>query len=113
MQIEYVEGAWLTQHDAMSLTELAERSGLSESDLRELVDFGAVAPMNSETQPWLFDGRCLPTVRTARRLRVSFDLELDGVALMISLLDRIRELEDQVTGLRASLPRSDDSYRPG
>ena len=101
MKIEYVEGVWLTRHDAMSLAELAERSGLSESDLRELVDYGAVAPLNADAQPWVFDGACLLTVRTAYRLRVSFDLELDGVALMISLLDRIRELERQLSGFRA------------
>jgi hypothetical protein len=36
---------------------------------------------------------------------VSFDLEPHGVALVISLLDRIRDLEAQIGSLGAQLPR--------
>jgi hypothetical protein len=53
----------------------------------------------------MFPGQCLPTVRAACRLRVSFDLEPHGVALVISLLDRIRDLEAQIGSLGAQLPR--------
>ena len=105
MAIEDAEAAWLTEERAFSLAELAGLSGLSEAELRELVEYGALTPVDPEASPWIFSGRCLLTVRAACRLRVDFDLEPNGVALIVSLLERIRELETQLGSLRAQLPR--------
>jgi chaperone modulatory protein CbpM len=105
MQAELTDAVWLTEDHELSLAELAEMSGLSEAELKELVDHGAVTPVNPDASPWVFNGKCLLTVRTACRLRVSFDLEPHGVALVVSLLDRIHELEAELNSLRAQLPR--------
>lgn len=104
MPPEHADAVWLTGDHVFSLAELAEYSGLPESELRELVDYGAVSPIDPESSPWTFSSHCLLTVRTACRLRVSFDLEPDSVALMITLLARIRDLEEQLRDLRAQLP---------
>jgi len=104
MPPEHADAVWLTGDHVFSLAELAEISGLPESELRELVDYGAVTPIDPQSSPWMFDGKCLLTVRTACRLRVSFDLEPDSVALMITLLEQIEDLEGQVRELRAQLP---------
>lgn len=104
MPTEHTESVWLTEDHAFSLAELAELAGLAEAELRELVDYGAITPIDPESSPWVFSGRCLLTVRTACRLRLSFDLEPHGVALAVSLLNRIQELETQLRSLRAQLP---------
>ena len=104
MEAEHAEAQWLTEECEFSLTELVELSGSSVEELRELVDYGAITPVNPESSQWLFPGQCLPTVRAACRLRASFDLEPHGVALVITLLDRIRDLEAQMGSLRAQLP---------
>ena len=105
MKAEQAEAVWLTEENEFSLAELAELSGWSEAELRELVDYGAVTPINPDSSPWVFNGKCLLTVRTACRLRISFDLEPHGAALMVALLDRIHDLEAQLGSLRAQLPR--------
>lgn len=105
MPTEHAEPVWLTEDHAFSLEELAELAGLAEAELRELVDYGAITPIDPESSPWVFSGRCLLTVRTACRLRLSFDLEPHGVALIVSLLERIHGLETQLAGLRAQLPQ--------
>lgn len=105
MPNESAEPVWLTDDHVFSVTELAEMSGLLEAELLELVDYGAIAPIDPESSPWMFTGRCLLTVRTACRLRISFDLEPHGVALIVSLLERIHGLESQLDSLRARLPR--------
>lgn len=104
MEANQVEAVWLTEDREFSLAELAELSGLSEADLHDLVDYGAITPMNPDSPQWVFKGGCLVTVRTACRLRVSFDLEPHGVALVVSLLDRIHDLEAQLGRLRAQMP---------
>ncbi len=104
MKAEHAQAQWLTEECEFSLTELVELSGSSVEELRELVEFGAITPVNPESSQWVFPGQCLPTIRAACRLRVSFDLEPHGVALVISLLDRIHDLEAQMGSLRAQLP---------
>ncbi len=105
MTVEHTDAVWLTEDNEFSLAELAELSGLSEAELREFIDYGAVTPVDPDSSPWVFNGKCLLTIRTACRLRVSFDLEPHGVALIVSLLDRIHDLEAQLGSLRAQLPR--------
>ena len=99
------EALWLIEEQEFSITELAELSGLSETEVRELVEYGAIAPVSQDAPQWIFKGGCLVTVRTACRLRASFELEPHGLALVISLLDRIRGLEAELGRVRARMPR--------
>jgi len=99
-----VKVEWLTEDHEFSLGELEDLSGLSEDELRELVAYGAITPVDPDAPQWTFKGGCLVTVRTACRLRISFDLDLHAVALVVSLLDRIHDLEAQLGRLRAQLP---------
>lgn len=105
MQTEYTEATWLGDGHEFSLTELAELSGLSEAELRELVEYGVFKPVDPDAPSWIFSGNCLSAVRMAYRLRVSFELELQGVALTVSLLERIHELESQLRSVRAQFPQ--------
>jgi plasmid maintenance system antidote protein VapI len=102
---EHTEAVWLTEDTQFSLAQLAELAGMPESEVRELVDYGAVTPVDPESSPWIFNGKCLLTIRTASRLRVSFDLEPHGVALIVSLLERIHDLEAELGSLRAQFPQ--------
>jgi chaperone modulatory protein CbpM len=104
VETELAHAQWLTEECEFSIHELVELSGSSVEELRELVEFGAITPVNPESSNWVFPGQCLLTVRAACRLRASFDLETHGVALVISLLERIRDLEAEMEGLRAQLP---------
>jgi len=101
----HAEAEWLTEDCEFSLEELVELSGLPETELRELVDYGAIAPVDAASSQWVFSGRCLTVVRAAHRLRGGFELEAHGVALVMSLLERIRELEAQLEIVRAQAPR--------
>lgn len=105
MASERDEALWLTENLRFSLAELAELAGLTEADLKELADYGAISPVDPGASEWMFTATCLTTVRTAGRLRASFELEPHGVALVVSLLERIRDLEVQLTALRAQMPR--------
>lgn len=104
MNTESTEARWLTEEHEFSLAELAELSGLPEAELLELVDYGAITPRDPEAPTLVFSGQCLLTVRTACRLRLSFELDPHGVALTVSLLERIHDLEEELHSLRAQLP---------
>lgn len=107
--------AWLDAHSAVSFAELARLSDFSPSELHELIDYGALAPNNlNEVHAlhearWVFSGACVLTVRTAARLRASFELDTSALALALAYLERIRVLEAEIGALRAQLPQSTPS----
>lgn len=84
---------------------LAELAGLTEAEVKELVDYGALAPSDGAAGQWLFGMRSVTVARSARRLREEFELEAHGVALMLACFDRIRELEARLRELEARQPR--------
>ena len=102
MKIE--QATWLHEHYEFSLEELCELSGLSEAELRELVDHGVLAPIEPGAPAWTFRADRLVVARSASRLRRDFDLDFQGLTLAVTLLERVRDLEEQLRGLRARLP---------
>jgi hypothetical protein len=104
--VKIEQAMWLHEQHELLLEELCELSGLSEIELRELVDYGVLAPIDSDALHWTFSADRLVVARSARRLRKDFDLDPNGVALVVTLLERVRDLEEELRDLRAKLPGS-------
>jgi len=104
MKVELTEVLWLDEPQELSLTDLAGLSGLSEADLRELADYGVIAPVDPQAEPPAFRADCIVTARTACRLRTDFELDVPGLALALTLLGRIHDLEAQLRDLSAQYP---------
>ena len=104
MRIELSEVVWLDEQRELTLAELAELSGLSEAELHELEDCGAIAPMDPDAGTQTFSAHYLVLARTACRLRDDFELDTQGLALALALLDRVRALEAELRDLRARRP---------
>ena len=104
MKAELNEALWLSERREFSLAEFVELSGLSEAELRELVDYGALEPANPQAEQWTFSAERVITARTACRLRHDFDLDMHGLALILTYLGQIHDLEMQLQDLRAKLP---------
>lgn len=102
---EYCEALWPDERQRMPLRALAERSGLSEGELLELVDCGALSSFAEGAGRRMFTVHSVSVARKARRLRDDFELDPHGVAVLLAFLDRIRELESQLRALQARLPR--------
>jgi len=105
MKPEQADAVWLDDRLEVSFAELARFSGLSETELRELVDCGALLPNNPQEAEWTFSGDMVLTVRAAGRLCADFELDAQALALAVTLFNRIRDLEAQLRNLRAQLPR--------
>lgn len=108
MNTEHGDEVWMNEQARVTLDELAALSGLSASTLRELVECGALMPVNPHEEGWTFSGYCVVAIRRAVRLRNDFDLEPNALALTFSLLERIQVLEDRLRGMRAQTPRCFD-----
>lgn len=104
MRVKLTEMHWLDEHQQMSLSELVQLSGLPESELRELADYGVISPLDPQASMWTFSANCAPIVRTAWRLRQDFDLDTQGLAVALTLIDRVNELESRLRELSAQSP---------
>ncbi|TMH54899.1 MAG: hypothetical protein E6H53_17935 [Betaproteobacteria bacterium] len=104
MRIELSEVVWLDEQRELTLAELAELSGLSEAELHELEDCGAIAPIDPDAGTKTFSAHYLVLARTACRLRDDFELDTQGLAVALALLDRVRALEAELRDLRARRP---------
>lgn len=96
-------GVWLHARARLRLVELSGACGLTQEVLRDLVEFGVLEPADAEAMEFAAD--CLPSLRAAARLRADFELETHALALVLSYLRRIEELESRVQALVAQMPR--------
>ena len=104
MEIERIDAVWLGKQGEISVAGLAELSGMTEGDLRELVEYGALVPINPDDAQWMFAGHCVLTVQIASRLRHDFELDAQALALALTLIGRIHDLEAEMRQLRVLIP---------
>jgi chaperone modulatory protein CbpM len=94
----------LDENGRISFVELRELSGLTEIELTELIEFGIFESCDGSGAEAWFSARCLRMARTASRLRSDFDLNLPGMALALTYLERIAALEERLRELECMLP---------
>ena len=112
MTIENTNTIWpdlifLNEHHTLSFDELITLSGLSQSELQQLVENGALKPdhlnetaaSNSNINAWHFSSHQLASIRILFRLKRDFELEENSLSLILLFLERIRKLEAQLQHL--------------
>ena len=103
MDIETCEALRIDERGELSFTQLVEYSGMTEGELRELVEYGALVPVDPAGPSWMFPGDTLVIARSAGRLLREFDLDLHGVSVLLRFIERIEELEAELHALRAGV----------
>ena len=104
MQPDAHEALWLDPGERLTMKQLAESCGLTETYLHELIDYGVLMPANPGELQAAFSVDCVFRVRKATRLREDLELDIHALALAIRLLDRIESLEAELAALRAQAP---------
>ncbi|MDY7577454.1 chaperone modulator CbpM [Herbaspirillum sp. RTI4] len=113
MKIDISEWVWLNDRAVCSAAHLLEVSGLSEDELSDLMDAGVIAAAATDaaaddmTAPQQslatasFHLHYVVVARRARRLRDDFELDKNGVALALALIQRIDALQAELDAKRA------------
>jgi len=101
MQTNTTHAIWLDRSHSVTIEELVAVSGLSEFELIELVDAGAMTPNDVGAARWTFTADYVPAVRKAVRLREELELDVHALVLAVKLLAQIDELENELATLRA------------
>ena len=80
--------------------EVLRITGLSSAEFTLLIELGVVSAQGDR-----FAAHVISTGHRAVRLRDAFELEGSGLALALSLLARIDDLESRLQALSCELPR--------
>ncbi|MDD1968815.1 chaperone modulatory protein CbpM [Pseudomonas putida] len=71
----------------------------------EIVEHGIVEPQGTRPDEWLFDTYSLSVAKRAVKLHHELELEWDGVALALNLLDELEQVRAENRMLKQRLGR--------
>jgi chaperone modulatory protein CbpM len=103
MQVEYAEAVALDTRGELTLSQLVELAEMPEEDLRALVDYGALTPVDPAAPSWTFTASWVVVARIAGRLRRDFELDAYSLSVVLRYVQRVDALEAEVRALRARL----------
>jgi chaperone modulatory protein CbpM len=92
-------------HELIVITEFESASGLTRTEIIELVEYGVFEPQGGSPEEWRFPDVLIGIAREAARLRRDFELTPPGLAMLLAYRERVRELERRVRELECRLPR--------
>lgn len=99
-----VSGAVLDEGIELTLVELCHACTIHAQQVMEMVEEGLLEPHGGTPDDWRFSGTALWRVQTALRLQRDLELNLAGAALVVELLEELRQLRQRVRLLEQRLP---------
>lgn len=88
----------LLEESHLTMDELGRRVGIQREEVHKYFLFGLIDPHADTPEP-LFNEEAVIRIRKIERLRVDLGVNLAGCGLVLDLLERIEELEDQIRGM--------------
>ncbi len=87
----------------LTLDHLATRADMHPAVVQRLADLGLIRPVTPRGAMFLFESSNIPRLRSIKRLRCDLGINLQGVAVVLDLVERLRDLEHENASLRARL----------
>jgi MerR family transcriptional regulator/heat shock protein HspR len=87
--------------DQVTFDELAARAEMHPELLARLVEFGLIEPVSARGDLSVFDSSKIWRLLCIRRLRSDLGINLQGVAVVLDLVERLGDLEREIASLRA------------
>ncbi|MGE8477865.1 MAG: chaperone modulator CbpM [Pseudomonas shirazensis] len=89
----------------LDMRTLCQEADITADWVIEIVEHGIVQPSGRTPDDWLFDDRAPVTLKRAVKLHQELELEWEGVALALELLEEVQHLRSENTMLRQRLGR--------
>ncbi|MDF3031527.1 MAG: hypothetical protein K0R03_2085 [Moraxellaceae bacterium] len=94
-----------TLNITLRVEELRERVHLPEQELMAIIEHGIIEPRDTHARVWEFEPQMAEVAARAARLHRDLDIDWQGVALAIDLLQEIEALKRENHRLRMRLGR--------
>ncbi|MCU1749138.1 chaperone modulator CbpM [Pseudomonas sp. 6D_7.1_Bac1] len=89
----------------LDMAEFCEVTDLSAAYVIEIVEHGILEPQGALPKDWRFNDYELTVAKRAAKLRRDLELEWEGVALALDLLEEVQQLRAENRMLRQRLGR--------
>ena len=89
----------------LDMAQFCEATELSDVYVIEIVEHGIVEPSGRTPEDWLFDDQAPLVTKRAVKLHQELELEWEGVALALELLQEVQQLRSENSMLRQRLGR--------
>ncbi|WP_347906126.1 chaperone modulator CbpM [Pseudomonas purpurea] len=89
----------------LDMAEFCEATDLSDVYVIEIVEHGILEPQGSTPKDWRFNDVELALAKRAAKLRRDLELEWEGVALALDLLEEVQQLRAENRMLKQRLGR--------
>jgi MerR family transcriptional regulator/heat shock protein HspR len=89
--------------DEVTLDDLAALAEMHPALVERFVEYGLIQPSATRGTLFLFDSSKIPRLRSIMRLRSDLGINLQGVAVVLDLVERLRDLERENASMRAKL----------
>ena len=89
----------------LDMAEFCEATDLSDVYVIEIVEHGILEPQGAQLKDWVFNDYELTLAKRAAKLRRDLDLEWEGVALALDLLEEVQQLRAENLMLKQRLGR--------
>ena len=94
-----MEGGEIVPSKLVSLAEFIQITSCNEETVNELLDLGWLSPSRSGSNELLFNSTHVYKVRKLMRICKDFDISTTAGTIIVDLLHRVDELEEQVKEL--------------
>jgi chaperone modulatory protein CbpM len=89
-------GSLLDIDTLLTLDELCHASLCSHDFVIEMIDLQLIHPQGEDPQHWQFDSISLHRVKIAHSFHHDLEINLQGIALALDLLEQIEQLQARV-----------------
>lgn len=92
----------------LTIDDLCRTCGLKVEWVAELVDHGILEPAGTDAGKWLFESTSITTVWKVQRLQQDLEINLSGIALVLSLVEEKARLQYRLQQLQGVIDEVED-----
>ena len=87
----------ITDDETISLVKLCHCTEIPAEQIFLMVEYGVIEPINYRSSHirWRFSANSISRIQTAIRLQHDLDINMAGAALVIELMDELKQLRHQ------------------
>ena len=97
--IEVLTGTTVDDETIITIVEICQSCGIHADAIAEMVEHGILEPIGDNPARWCFPGSSLRRATTVVHLQRDLNVNLEGAALALELLDEIRALRRRLHAL--------------
>ncbi len=93
----------IEDEQCISLEELCQAINAEPKFVVELIEHELITPQGKSDRDWVFDEICLRRSKKAMSFKHDLNVNLEGIALALDLLDRIDSMQSEMVYLQKLL----------